>query len=257
MAIGTPTLLGSTFTHEGSDVNTKATGSYTPSAVGNLILIVMSTQNALGQLDVVTNDGTISVSTTHSGSWSWNYIQPVGAIFDPNTGNDYYGRLHIAYAFVPTGGNSAGDTTITFNGGGGTINKNRNIVLGRVIEVSGVDTTTPILQSASNRVTNNSALTVTLSSTQTSSTVIGIVGNAYTTTDTNVTAPTGYTELLEVNSAQTDNQQLQIVYDAGSPGTSLNWTTLATSGAYGSGGLAIELKEAVTDTYLLEPSLIL
>lgn len=246
MAIGTPTLIGSTFTHQASDINTKATGSYTPSAVGNLILIAMTTQNQSGTLDVVTNDGTISVSTSHSGTWSWNYVQPVGAIFDPNTGNDYYGRLHFAYAFVPTGGDVSGDTTITFNGGGGTVNKNRNIVLGRVIEVSGVDTTTPILQSASNRVTNNSALTVTLGSTQTSSTVIGIVGNAYTTTDTDITAPTGYTELLEVNTTTTDNQQLQIVYDAGSPGTSLNWTTLATSGAYGSGGLAIELQAAPT-----------
>lgn len=257
MAIGTPTLLGSTFTHQASDINTKATGSYTPSAVGNLILIVFSRQNQLGLIDTATDDGTISVSTTHSGSWTWNYVQPVGAIFDPNTGTDYYGRLHIAYAFVPSGGNTSGDTTITFNGGGGTINRNSNIVLGRVIEVSGVDQTTPILQSATNRVTNNTALTVTLGSTQASSTVIGIVGNSFTTTDTNIAPPTGYTELLEVNSTTTDNQQIQIVYDAGSPGTSLNWTSLATSGAYGSGGLAIELKEAVTDTYLLEPTLIL
>lgn len=243
MAIGTPTLLGSNFTHDSSDINTKATGSYTPSAVGNLILIPFSRQNQLGLIDTGTDDGTISVSTSHAGSWSWSYVQPVGAIFDPNTGSDYYGRLHIAYAIVPASGNAAGDTTITFNGGGGTINRNSNIVLGRVVEVSGVDTTTPILQSATNRVTNNTALTVTLAATQSSSTVIGIVGNAYTTTNTDITAPTGYTELVEINSATTDNQQVQIVYDAGSPGTSLNWTGLGTSGAYGSGGLAIELKE--------------
>lgn len=249
MAIGTPTLLGSNFTHDSSDINTKATGSYTPSAVGNLILIPFSRQNQLGTIDIVTDDGTIDVSgTTHGGTWSWSYVQPVGAIFDPNTGNDYYGRLHIAYAIVPSGGNTAGDTTLRFTGGGGTINKNSNIVLGRVVEVSGVDTTTPILQSNSNRVTNNTALTVTLGATQASSTVIGIVGNSYTTTNTDIVAPTGYTELVEMNSATTDNQQIQIVYDAGSPGTSLNWTGLGTSGGYGSGGLAIELKEAVVAT---------
>lgn len=249
MAIGTPTLLGSNFTHDSSDINTKATGSYTPSAVGNLILIPFTRQNQLGLLDTSTDDGTISVSTSHSGSWSWSYVQPVGCIFDPNTGTDYYGRLHIAYAFVPTGGAGAGDTTITFNGGGGTINRNSNIVLGRVVEVSGVDTTTPILQSATNRATNSTTLTVTLAATQSTSTVIGIVGNAYTTTDTNIAPPTGYTELVEMSSATTDNQQFQMCYDAGSPGTSLNWTSLATSGAYGSGGLAIELKEAVTSTF--------
>lgn len=228
-----------TIRHYGSDQSTRTTGSFTPTA-GRLLVVCVDTQNGLGQLNDTT--GTMAISNTHAGSWSWTILgNSSNATYDPN-GATYYGRVHLAYAIVPASPGS-GTITLTFNGGGGSVNKPRNTVIVDVLEFSGVDTASPVIQSKLGRAGVATSNTVTLDTTPiTSSTVVSFVGVSYDTDHTDTTQPTGHTEISEYDTGNPDfNHSFCSSYDQSAPSASLNYTNFPTS-TYGSAIIGLELK---------------
>jgi len=235
MAIGTPSRSQGPDIHYGSDINDYTTTSFTPTT-GNLIVVSLTTQEQNGTL--TSSVGKMYVDQTHSGSWSWTMVDEV---FDPNA-STYYGRVGLSYAVVPSSP-GAGQLGFIFNDVS-PYNKKRNIVIANVYEISGVDTSAPIIQSKTGRVGATTSITLTLDSTPSASNLIlSNVGNSYETSGTTITAPTSYTKLHEDDTSDPYfNQQLATAYITGSTSTSVNWTTL--KDFEGAGAVALELKAA-------------
>lgn len=234
-----------TIRHYGSDVDSRTTSSFTPTA-GRILVVCVDSQNQLGQLNDST--GTMAISNTHSGSWTWTILgNSSNSTYDPNS-STYYGRVHLAYAIVPSSPGS-GTITLTFNGGGGSVNKKRNIVIADVLEFSGVDNSAPVVQSKISRAGAVTSHTATLDSTPgTNNAVVAHIGVSYDADHTNVAPPTNHTEISDYDTGNPDyNHSFVDSYDIGSAGTSLNFTTFPSS-TYGSSIIGIELKEATSNS---------
>lgn len=231
-----------TIRHFGSDQNTRVTGSFTPTT-GRVLVVPVDSQNQAGSLNDGT--GTMGLPTfSGGGTWSWTVLgNSTNATYDPNGGN-YYGRVHLAYAVVPSGV-SSGTLTLTFNGGGGSVNRNRNIVLADVLEFSGVDTSAPVTQFINSRAGAATSHTATYSSgLAASSAAVAFVGVSYDADHTDVAPPTNHTEVSDYDTSNVDfNHSFVDSYDIGSAGTSLNFTTFPSS-TYGSAIIGVELKAA-------------
>lgn len=252
MALGTPTRLYGPGVHNSSNVNTFATGSFTATP-GTLLVIPFETQNSAGNMSP--GNGLTSITHTFSGTWTgtsaWTIYSPDNALHDPN-GGTYNQRLNLAYAVVPSGA-TTGVITLNFNTGSGGVNRNRNIVIVNVYEITGVDTSAPVTQSISNRAGASSTNTATYgSSLASTSMAVSCVGNAWDTSGPTIVQPTNHTLLHQNNSADGSfNDSLASSYDLTSAGTSLNWTGL--SSLYGSSVLGIEVKEG-SAAYTSTPS---
>src|SRR5690606_16575439 len=118
------------------------------------------------------------------------------ATYDPN-GSNFYGRIFAAVAIVPAAPGS-GTITLTFNGGGGSINRNRNIIIVDILEFSGVDTSSPVVQTVLQSAGSGTSHTANFGvSPDVANAVVSHAGISYDADHTNIVPPTGYTEVSD------------------------------------------------------------
>jgi hypothetical protein len=224
MAVGTPTrVAGPIAQHLDSPgpVSSSTTGSFTPVA-GSLLVAVLTTGDFGAAI------GTQSISNTHAGSWSWTQLTQIHEAT--------YSRMSLYYAIVPT---SPGNGTITF-----TYTNNRETVAANVYEITGVDTSTPVVQSKLATGTGTSRSTTLDSTPASDSLIFGFVADSWAANVPTITPGAGYTTLHQTNSPGiADNGGAYTMYRNGGTGTTVNATNLSTD-SYGSGIIAIEVAAA-------------
>jgi len=215
MALSAPSnLTGVTSTANTDNI---ATGSISPSSNSLLIVSVGNTNNSITTIS--------SISTTLSNVGSWTIVQDT---VDIGGGKDL--SSGVAYALV-TGAPGSGTITTTFS-----VATRHKIM--RVAEVTGHDTSTPVVQNKTNTGTST-GLTVTLDSTpDAANMVFATVKDVGLGT---ITAGSGFTEIGETVLDSSQDSTIQTQYDYQSADTTADWTTL---GGTGNVGAAIEIAEA-------------
>lgn len=235
MAIGTPTRITGPHSNHATTTSSFTTGSFTPTAT-NLLIAVSSSESGPGTLEDA--HGLLTISNSHSGSWSWTTLNQ---FYVPN-GGTFYEQITLSYAIVPSTPGS-GTITYTYNDGSAPEDRDRVIFITNVYEVSGVDTVAPVTQSIKGNATATTQTLTFGSSLAASSLAFAALGDSFSGGGfTNIVVPTNYTELNEDRADNTGSINLITAYDNASAGTSVNWTNV--SGGFGSGSIAIEIKEA-------------
>jgi hypothetical protein len=237
MAVGTPTLLSGPLSYfSGVATNSVTSSAFTPTA-GRLLVVATSSEDPAANLSV--GHGEILLSQTHAGTWSWTsitkYYVTAGATFNE--------QITLHYAIVPSTPGS-GTMTFTFNTGSAPQDRQRVIFIANFYEITGIDVAAPVTQNITGLATTTSQ-TITLGATPaTSSLVFGALGDSFSGSGfTNIAPPTGYTELNEDKGSTSGAINLETAYKNGSAAAGLTWTNIS-SGNFGSGAIAIEVKDA-------------
>lgn len=192
------------------------------SPTGGALLVVLG--------DILSTGGTLEVSSvtdTLSGTGTWTIVQATNTTLQRHTG-------FIAYAVA---GSTPGSGTITVNA---TTNSIRTSIA--FTEVTGQDSTTPVLQSISG--TGEAAtLEITFGSSMASDSMVFAVGASRTNnSDPDVTPGTGFTELQELYSGGSFAQaHLCLIYDNGGADTTVDWSDMP---LLSNVGVAIEIATA-------------
>jgi hypothetical protein len=207
MALSVPTIVAST-SFDDAFVTTITSPSFTPTA-NSLLIAVGSGAVGSGARTLV------SASSTHTGSGSWTPLYANGVHnFSIVTG--------LAYAKMGASP-GAGTVTMTFDG---------NIVGKKIVvyEITGHDTATPVIQSATITGGGVSSRTVTLgASPAADSLVFGVIA-AFYASGISITPGSGFSELNDAAQGTGGTSIiLQQQYDQDSADTTCDWTGLAST----------------------------
>jgi hypothetical protein len=208
--LGTPTIL---HTPSGQSVGPGiTTGTISPTA--NALVVVVFTLTG-GAADTIAHSATdTSTSGLTMGSWSVLNAAPAAATSV---------STHVFYAIA---GGTPGSGTITVTAPGGTFTDGK---IG-VFEVTGADTTTPVVGDASWTGVGNAAPSVTLSATPNAADLI--IGAAGIRNDSDGMTPgTNFTELWDVGTTN-PSASTMVEYDTGSTSTTVDLSGAST--VYGS-----------------------
>lgn len=215
MALSNPSLLTTLASATFGTSNT--TSSISPTA--NSLLIVSAGVGTGGSVS-----RTLSISDTLSGTGSWNQ-----AFILKNNSDTFLTAIFWAFA-----GSSPGSGTITVTASAGMA---RWCIA--VHEITGADTSTPVLQSKTGSNASTS-LSLTLDSTPlTPSVVFGTVTDRV---GNGATAGSGFTETADFSSGGGGNAYMQTQYKNGSATTTCDWSDLNT---LNNTAVAIEIQELV------------
>lgn len=202
-----------------ANTTTVTTGTLSPTA--NALLIVTNAGRHNASMTIS------SVTDTFTGTGSWTLYQ--AELFDGSR----YVRTLVA---VAQAGSSPGSGTVT-------VTYSANVARKAIAldEVTGHDTSTPVVQNNSNSGTG-ATLTVTQSGTPASTSLMwGGIGDADAGATTGV-ADANYTENFDIDSGGGGTQiTLQGMYDLVSADTTTDWDSLA---SINNVGVAIEIAEA-------------
>lgn len=216
MPISNPSLLDE-FTYSSGGVSSRTGGSVSPS--GDALVVVMGAIQRTASTSLTVTGASSAFSVTGAG---WTVVYQ-------NDSNDSTADLaFIAYA-VTTSSPGSGAVTVTTSANAGNWAFDTH-------EVTGVDTTTPVLQSAQNNGTSSTLVLTFGSALDTSSEVMAAINSK---DDTAVTTDPDYTEINA-------HDVLQIYYEgqynnSGSPDTTVQWSDLNTAS---NAGVAIEIASA-------------
>lgn len=213
MALGTPTNL----TSGGGSAVVSSRTTATISPTGGALILACTGANRGSNAPT-----TVVVTDTFSGTGSWTTINV------RDTSAKVLASLSYAKA-GPTPG--SGTITFTYSGGAGDPARTAWIV----DEITGQDTTTPVLENASAEGTGTT-LTVNLADIASGNKAYGLINNG---SGTGITPGSGETEIDEQGSGGTANVLIQTEYGTT---TDVDWSTLITTLA--SVGIAIEIAEA-------------
>ena len=208
MAIGTPTEVA--FAVDSGSTTSVTTGSFSPSP--NSILLVFSSTNDLAD---------VTVSDTLTGTSAWSSVYEA----ELNSG----GISHISMRWALTGA-APGTGTVTTSCAASCRWSTS------VVEVTGLDTTTPIVQSATNTGVS-SVLTVTLGGAPAAK---NLLIAALSSRDLTPTVDTGYTEFVDRETGGS-NKILNLAHNLSPSATNHQWTTL--SSFWTNSGLLVEFAD--------------